>query len=103
MRVRTWSGIRSLGYPLEQISYDKWQAEVVERVGRSPENALYPLLPLLFKKSSEERTLFQEREPQCDQNTFDGLAGTDIVCPPVNTELLATYFSYFMGSGFLNG
>jgi hypothetical protein len=93
---------RSLGYPLEQVSYDKWRAELIHHTERSSGNALHPLLPLFSEEiPSQEETELQEPQFDC-QNTLDGLAGSDIVCPPVDTELLGTYFSYFMSCGFLD-
>jgi thioester reductase-like protein len=93
---------RSVGYALEQVSYDKWRAELIDHAERSSENALHPLLPLFSEEiPSQEETELQEPQFDC-QNTLDGLAGTDIVCPPVDTELLGTYFSYFMSCGFLD-
>ncbi|WP_267145337.1 hypothetical protein [Nostoc commune] len=35
------------------------------------------------------------------QNTLTGLAETTIICPPLDTELLTTYLSYLIRSGFL--
>jgi thioester reductase-like protein/amino acid adenylation domain-containing protein len=90
--------IRNFGYPINIISYDKWRYKLIEHARHSPENALHPLLPLFFGKNPLER-----KEPIYDcQNTFDRLANSDIICCPVNTELLHTYFSYFKNSGFLN-
>jgi hypothetical protein len=36
------------------------------------------------------------------RNLLNGLAGTSISCPPIGTELLHRYFTYFAESGFLN-
>ncbi len=92
--------IRSLGYPLELISYDKWRAELSHHAESSSENALHPLLPIFPK----EIPSLQERRLQFDcQNTLDGLADSDIVCSPVDPELIGTYFSYYTRSGFLHG
>ncbi len=90
--------IRSFGYPLELISYDKWRNKLIAHAERFPENALHPLLPLFFEKSP-----FEKREPRYDgRNTLDGLAGSNIVPYVVNTELIRIYFSYFQNSSFLN-
>ena len=88
--------LRSLGYPLELILPEQWLFELKHQ----KENVLYPLLPVLYKDGFfDEKQLYV---PQFDcQNTLDGLAGTDIVCPPINKELLDTYFSYFIKEGFL--
>ncbi|MBD2741476.1 non-ribosomal peptide synthetase [Coleofasciculus sp. FACHB-1120] len=94
--------IRSFGYPLRQISDEQWRGELGNLAERSPDNALYPLLPT-FSESESHQTSSSEsviRHIDC-QNTRTGLEGTSIVCPPVNRELLSTYFSYLIRSGFL--
>jgi len=37
------------------------------------------------------------------QNLLKALAGTSILCPPVNTQLLDVYFFYFKQNGFIEG
>ena len=100
--------IRSLGYSMDRVSYESWQTQL-DQNGRSLENPLYPLLPFFLKKWSEEQLTItelyqQSRRPKIScQNTLAALAESDIVCPPpVNAELLNTYFSYFIRSGFLD-
>lgn len=100
-KVADW--IRAYGYPLEQISYAKWQAELVQLSRSSGSNPLYPLLPLFFEQVFEGVTLFEtlSQRPEFDcQNTLNGLAGTNIVCPSVK-NLLGTYFSYLVRHSFL--
>ncbi|BAZ25547.1 AMP-dependent synthetase and ligase [Kalymmatonema gypsitolerans NIES-4073] len=99
--------LRSFGYSIKKVSYKDWLSQLNNTV-RSPSNPLYPLLPFFVKKWSQEQLtiteLFQQsRRPQisCHQ-TLAALTGTDIVCPPVEGELLNTYFSYFIRSGFLD-
>jgi amino acid adenylation domain-containing protein/thioester reductase-like protein len=92
--------VRTEGYPLEPVSYDKWLAELKRDAEHSEENALYPLLHLFSEMMTSE--IKSETEPSFDdQNTRHGLDGSNIVCPPVDSELLSTYFSYFRSCGFL--
>ncbi len=99
--------IRSLGYSMDRVSYESWQTQL-DQNGRSLENPLYPLLPFFLKRWSEDQLTItelyqQSRRPQISyQETLAAFAGTDIVCPPVEAELLNTYFSYFIRSGFLD-
>jgi thioester reductase-like protein len=99
-RLTSWDELlnwfRSKGYPLEQTSYTQWQSEL----SHQKENALFPLLSLFYQERlSDDRQL---RWPQFDrQNTIEGLTGTDIVCPSIDTKLLDIYFSYLRKSGFL--
>ncbi|WP_392482051.1 thioester reductase domain-containing protein [Nostoc sp. C110] len=87
--------ICSLGYQIEHIAYKDWQIKLNNSV-RSQENPLYHLLPFYHKQYQ------QSTEPKIScLATQDALAGSSIMCPPVNTQLLNTYFSYFLFSGWL--
>ncbi|NEO24343.1 thioester reductase domain-containing protein, partial [Moorena sp. SIO4A5] len=90
--------IRSWGYPIEQMDYEKWRTKLICQTENSNENALYPLLSLF----SEELPVNAEMPRYDCKHTIHGLADTDIVCPSVDSKLLNTYYSYFKSSGFLN-
>jgi len=96
--------ICSLGYPIDQVSYDDWQV----KLSHERHNPLYPLLPFFRHKWSAEQLTYMElnqqaRRPQISCfETLSALAGTTIVCPPLDSKLLDTYFSYFIRSGFLD-
>ena len=97
--------IRAFGYPVQQIGYEKWQAELLS-VNISQENALSPLVSLFTEKIYEKQLTYLETSSLASQafdcqNTVDGLAVSSIVCTSVDARLLSTYFSYFTGSGFL--
>jgi amino acid adenylation domain-containing protein/thioester reductase-like protein len=93
-QLMTW--IADLGYALRRLPYEQWQAEL-KTARNSPHHALYPLLPFMA-----EGAAWTNGGPQFDcQNLEAGLAGTSIVCPPLDAELLRVYFSYFVRSGFL--
>ncbi|MEG4963588.1 MULTISPECIES: amino acid adenylation domain-containing protein [unclassified Microcoleus] len=93
--------IRSIGYPIERVSYETWQAEIVNRAGNSPDHALYPLVGLFSEKVSEAE-MPQSGTLHFDcQNTLDGLATTDITCPQADANLFRTYFSYLADSGLI--
>ncbi len=94
--------IRSFGYPLKQIPYEQWQAELIKIAGSLPEHPLYPLVPFFPARNSEENTSNSAVLKFDCQNTLDGLAGTSIVCPPVGDRLLNTYLSYLVRSGYLD-
>jgi len=84
----------AFGYPLRKISYAQWRKEFCERTA---ENALSPLMPIF----REIDTLAEPQQFSCG-NTLAGLEGTAIICPPVDTILLHTYFAYFLRSRFLD-
>jgi amino acid adenylation domain-containing protein/thioester reductase-like protein len=87
--------LRSLGYPLQQISNDQWQADLLNIAEHYPEHPLYPLVPLLSEQNHNSAAL----KFDC-QNTLDGLANTSIICPPIDDSLLNTYLSYLMQKDF---
>ncbi|MEH2121060.1 MAG: hypothetical protein V7K46_23445 [Nostoc sp.] len=88
-----------IGYPIKHISYQNWQSQLSNQA-RSQSNPLYPLLPFFLKNSLEHQ---QAREPKIScQATQTALAKSSIICPPVDTKLLNTYFDYFISSGFLD-
>ncbi|BAY49687.1 thioester reductase domain-containing protein [Scytonema sp. HK-05] len=99
--------IRSLGYSIQHISYQDWQIQLSNAV-RSKENPLYHLLPFFLKKLPQEQLPISHKyqqliDPQLSCSaTHIALAGSSISCPPVNKELLNTYFSYFIRSGWLD-
>ena len=98
--LATW--ICAFGYPVQQIPYDKWRARLID-LGRSQGNAAYYLMPLFSLSLTEEGPSLLRNVPQFDcQNTLAGLAGTSIVCPPIEGQVFETYFSYFMRCGFLD-
>jgi thioester reductase-like protein len=102
-QVANW--IDEFGYPVRQISYEAWEAELIETLA-SKDNALNGLLPFFLRRWSEEQLTFaglgQRRVKLNCQQTVASLAGTSIICPPVDSKLLDTYFSHFIGSGFLD-
>ncbi|GAB1544681.1 hypothetical protein NUACC21_73570 [Scytonema sp. NUACC21] len=95
--------ICSMGYPMERVSYKEWQM----KLSQARDNVLYPLLPFFSHKWSNEQLTYIELNEQgrrpligCE-HTLAALAGSSIVCPPLDSKLLNTYFSYFIRSGFL--
>jgi thioester reductase-like protein len=96
------ASIRSFGYLIQPIPYDKWRAQLVQ-FGRLKESAAYFLLPLFSLNLSQVGPRIVRDIPDFDyQNTLDGLAGTSIACPPIDSQILEAYFSYFVRCGFLN-
>jgi thioester reductase-like protein len=100
--VTTW--INELGYPVRQLSYEEWEAKLIEVVSYQ-ENALNGLLPFFLRRWSEEQLTFaglgQRRVKLNCKETVAQLAGGSIACPRVDYQLLKTYFSYFNHSDFL--
>ncbi|NDJ19426.1 type I polyketide synthase [Myxacorys almedinensis] len=95
--------ICSLGYPMEKVSFQEWQV----KLSQARDNPLYPLIPFFGQKWSEDQLTYielnqQDKRPQITcEATIAALAGSSIDCPPQDAQLLSTYFSYFIRSGFL--
>ena len=86
--------LESRGYALRRVPYAAWRADLTSALRRSEANDLAPLLPV-----------FAEETPRivgvdC-RNTLEAVAGTGIVCPPVDVELLETYLTELVRTGLL--
>lgn len=95
------SWVRSPGYPLEPVTYPQWREQLHRTASNSTDNALYPLLTVFSDAGSGDRTATSSPIQIGDRHTQTALQGTDITCPPVGEELLITYFSYLVRSGYL--
>ncbi|MEH2323382.1 MAG: thioester reductase domain-containing protein [Nostoc sp.] len=99
--------IRSFGYSVDMIPYEKWQSELIDNVS-SVENPLYTLRPFLLERWSDEQLTIpdlylQARRPHIScQDTLNALVGSSIVCPPIDSQLFMTYTAYLIQTGFLN-
>ena len=92
--------VRSFGYPIEDISYDRWRTKLVNFIEKSQENDLNSLLLIFPEKFSDEQLQVLQLKYDC-QNTLNGLVGSLIRCPEPNAELINTYLSYLIDHGFL--
>jgi thioester reductase-like protein len=66
------------------------------------------LRPFLLERWSDEQITIpdlylQARRPiiSCEE-TLEALKGSSIVCPPIDSQLLMTYTSYLVQTGFLS-
>ncbi|MEH2127083.1 non-ribosomal peptide synthase/polyketide synthase [Nostoc sp.] len=84
--------IRSLGYPLQQLSYEDWQAELLRSTQISTDNALYSVVSLAGDNTSSESNATSSLKFDC-QNTLNGLVNTDIRWPEVDNKLLQAFFT----------
>lgn len=100
--------MRRYGYPLRVVSTDQWQQEIAQLaatlahtfMGSSSAIATgaFELDKLRLKEG-----LFNPARITIDQQRASaGLAGSSIVCPPADEQLLCVYFQYLIGSGFLD-
>jgi amino acid adenylation domain-containing protein/thioester reductase-like protein len=94
-----FDSLQSLGYVIEPLPYDQWRAKLLQIAETSPDHALYPLVSL-FPAKDETQSAETVFTFDC-QNTLNGLAGSEIVCPAIDQSLLHKYFSHLMQAGFL--
>jgi thioester reductase-like protein len=95
--------LNSLGYPIACIPYQQWQTKLLQL---SSDNALAPVVPLFTKKLPDGQTTLLETTALVSEsfdarNTQTMIAGSNIVCPPINQSTLKAYLAYFMQHGFL--
>ncbi len=91
--------IVELGYPLQLVPYASWVANWRQHLEKD-ENRVLAGLDLGSVTRPDGSWL---RLPRFDpRNTLDRLDGTKIDCAPIDAELLATYFSYWVRSGYLH-
>lgn len=100
--------LRQFGYSLQQLPYETWIAEVINLDTQTSTNALSPFIPYFSDKLTAPQLsvpeLYFHAKPlhfDC-QNVLNGLANSAIVCPAVDSQLLHTYFAYFIRSNFLS-
>jgi amino acid adenylation domain-containing protein/thioester reductase-like protein len=98
--------INFLGYSIQQIPYLDWQKEFQEVANHSVDNSLSPLLPMVTEKIPGKDVTYLETSSMTSQsfnceNTTKGLEKISLACPPVDGQLIATYFDYFNRSGFV--
>ncbi|WP_026732274.1 thioester reductase domain-containing protein [Fischerella sp. PCC 9605] len=99
--------MRSLGFSIQVIPYQEWQTKLINDIS-SADNPLYTLRPFLLERWSEEQITIpdlylQTRRPKINcEATLNALAGSGIVCPPMDTQLFMTYSAFLIQNGFLN-
>ncbi len=114
--------IRSAGFPVEQVPYDRWRTALL-RGGASGNGQTASTLMPLFSATSDGSVPGQEQREGGntvdrigslmaaqyaarsvafdDERARSALAGVPIVCPEVDADLFARYLSYFVRIGFL--
>ncbi|QIR36238.1 amino acid adenylation domain-containing protein [Tolypothrix sp. PCC 7910] len=97
--------ISSFGYSIKLLPHEQWQAELL-LLENSNENVLNPIKSLFTDKHYHNQMTYLETFLMTSQafdyqNTANGLKGTSITCPPVDSKLLNAYILYFIQSSFL--
>jgi amino acid adenylation domain-containing protein/thioester reductase-like protein len=99
--------MREVGYQIETIPYHAWVQRLVDYTAQNPSSSIAPFVPLFVERWSDAQISVlemycEERIPvfECD-NTLAAVAGTGLVCPPVDDQLLRKYLDYFLRIGFI--
>jgi amino acid adenylation domain-containing protein/thioester reductase-like protein len=88
--------MHSLGYPLQQLSDEDWQAELLRSTQISTNNALYSAISLAEDNTSSKSRANAASSLKFDcQNTLNGLANTAIRWSEVDDKLLQVFFANF--------
>lgn len=97
--------LRDSGHLIEWLAYKEWQS-MLANLKSAETNALSPIRTLLTENLDDRLTYLESflRASQAFdcKNTLRGLAGTSVVCPPTNAQLLRTYLNFFNRSGFVS-
>ena len=91
------------GYPLEEVSYKKWQEDLIKISTSNNSNPILSILPIFFEKVTDKETVFEalSKRPRFEnQLTLKMLEGSGITCLHPN-EFLGSYFKYLIERGFL--
>ncbi len=86
--------MRGYGYEVDLCTYEEWLASFLRRKSVAPEsNTAKKASPMINEKSEIRR--FD------DSNVSEALVGTGIECPPLDRNLMKTYFEYFRSIGYI--
>jgi thioester reductase-like protein len=96
------------GFGASSTSTDRPEYDNFVTSDASQDNPLYTLRPFLLERWSDEQITIpdlylQARRPiiSCEE-TLEALKESSIVCPPIDSQLLMTYTSYLVQTGFLS-
>lgn len=92
----------ALGYQIQQIPYENWRDKLLKMAEIENNNALYPLIGIFSEVSEKSINQNTAKNNSHHQNALVGLAKSGITCPPINYQLLKTYFTYLIRTGFLD-
>jgi hypothetical protein len=87
--------LRERGYALREVPYAQWQAKLLAWARKSNNHVVATLAANYETKDSLHlMPILASRLKYDCRNTKDGLSATSIRCPPVDANLLETYFAY---------
>ncbi|HEV8580084.1 MAG TPA: thioester reductase domain-containing protein [Thermoanaerobaculia bacterium] len=100
--------VRDYGYPMTSMSYEDWGRHLFDVARVDKNNALAVFAGVAesfgdFRDQAEAKGLVMENRKEIlfdDTQTRRALAGSGIVCPPLDADLFRAYLDYFVRTGF---
>ncbi|MEV6235276.1 amino acid adenylation domain-containing protein [Lentzea sp. NPDC051838] len=92
-----WRWITDYGYEFEIVDDTRWRAALA---GVGPENALFPVVPLLLREDFVDPRAGGEYRVD-RTNTETALAGTGLTCPPLDAAHGRRVLDHLVRTGFL--
>ena len=99
--------LRRCGYPVEEIPYPDWVSQLIRFAAGRPTHPVTPFVPLFVDRCrhtdmSVSEMYFQDVFPQFSRDhTEHALAGSGIVFPPVDAQMLDGYVAFLQSTGYL--
>jgi thioester reductase-like protein len=98
--------LRAHGHRIRTVDYQSWIDAMLAYLADRPDHAFTPLTQLYTQRTAQDITIQELScvgiEPELDRARLDAdLAGSGLVCPPVDRDLLDGYIGYFHSSGFI--
>jgi amino acid adenylation domain-containing protein/thioester reductase-like protein len=100
--------MRAAGHQITTLPYHQWVDELLRHVAANPTSPTAPFVSLCVDRGNKssitvKEMYFEGTFPRLDRaNVERDLAGSGLVCPPVDTALLDRYMEYFYRTGYLN-
>jgi thioester reductase-like protein len=100
--------MRAAGHQITTLPYHQWVDELLRHVAANPTSPTAPFVSLCVDRGNKssitvKEMYFEGTFPRLDRANLErDLAGSGLVCPPVDTALLDRYMEYFYRTGYLN-
>ncbi|MFC8915026.1 amino acid adenylation domain-containing protein [Streptomyces sp. NPDC057116] len=99
--------LRAHGHPIRTVGFRAWVDAMAAHLAQRPSHPFGPFAALFTTEAAAGGGTVQElssagRAPRLDRSRLEAdLAGSGLVCPPVDAPLLDHYVRYFHSSGFI--
>ncbi len=98
--------LRVHGHRIRTVDYKSWIEAMLAHLAVRPDHPFTPLTQLYIQRITPDITIQELScagiEPKLDRSRLDAdLAGSGLVCPPVDRALLDGYIGYLHESGFI--